>query len=117
MKALNSELRLEDLSTNDNRIYLKMKNTIIERVDNESLLIFRKFRLGLVIPFYNHVENNLFYREFSDILMGYAHKINNYSITRLSNIQFVDLCNRVAFEFVASGNFIYQEGMIIPEVK
>lgn len=96
---------------------MKVKGNIIIKDPKTTLFIYRMFSLALKLPVKADIELRIFYNQIKDILNKYAQILNNYSITRLSNIQVVDQCNRVAFEFLKDGQMVYQEGMIIPEIK
>jgi len=109
-------LKLIDLRNQHNEHLLRHKDRIYTE-DDKSTLIFHRFKLGVILPFIEFVDLRPFYRSIDRVLLDYSNKINNFTITKLSSLQFGDIQNRVAFEFVSSGNFIYQEGAIIPEVK
>lgn len=114
------KIRFLDLSTEKNKrefLDSNQESDLISFDDNTVMLIFRRHKIGVTLDTHSEIEMRIFYKKLNDLMLAFSNKVNNYSITRLSNYQFVDQCNRVAFEFVASGNFIYQEGMIIPEVK
>jgi hypothetical protein len=117
LEEAKNPIYLLSLKPRDNKALLVDEKRVIRNDAGRSIIKNLHFKIGINIPSQLEIIETNFQGKLSKVFNKYARRISNLAITSISSLHFHESANRVAYEYISTDKFIYQESVFFSDFR